>query len=120
MTTTIGILRQGWTGRFCRIVEAGGFVFLSGITASDTAEDVMGQTRQVLKMIDDLLHSTGLSKAAIVTANIWLSDIEHVAAMNAAWDEWVDPENAPVRATVESKLARADLLVEIQVQAFRA
>jgi enamine deaminase RidA (YjgF/YER057c/UK114 family) len=37
--------------------------------------------------------------------------------MNAAWDEWVDPEAPPARATVESRLAAEAILVEIQVQA---
>ncbi|MGY6250222.1 hypothetical protein ACXIUS_22205 [Bosea thiooxidans] len=37
--------------------------------------------------------------------------------MNAAWEAWVDPKQPPARATVESKLAADDILVEIQVQA---
>ena len=37
--------------------------------------------------------------------------------MNAVWNKWVDPNNKPVRATVEANLAREQLLVEIQVTA---
>jgi enamine deaminase RidA (YjgF/YER057c/UK114 family) len=37
--------------------------------------------------------------------------------MNAAWDAWVDKANPPARATVESKLAGPDYLVEIMVEA---
>jgi len=37
--------------------------------------------------------------------------------MNAVWDEWVAPGNAPPRATVEAKLARPELLVEIIIVA---
>jgi enamine deaminase RidA (YjgF/YER057c/UK114 family) len=37
--------------------------------------------------------------------------------MNAAWDAWVAPGNAPARATVESKLATPDYTVEIMVTA---
>ena len=37
--------------------------------------------------------------------------------MNEVWNAWVDPENKPVRATVEAAMARDILLVEIQVTA---
>ncbi len=114
------IVRSEWTGRFNRIVEAGGFVFLSGVVARDAAADVAGQTADILSQIEELLGKAGLTKASIVSANIWLANIADISLMNAAWDLWVEPTSAPVRATVESKLARPDLLVEIQVQAFRS
>ena len=37
--------------------------------------------------------------------------------MNEVWVEWMDPDNKPVRATVEANMARPNLLVEIQVTA---
>jgi enamine deaminase RidA (YjgF/YER057c/UK114 family) len=39
--------------------------------------------------------------------------------MNAVWDAWVSPGNAPARATVESRLALPQYLVEIMVVAAR-
>jgi len=45
--------------------------------------------------------------------NIWLTDMNNFAAFNEVWDAWVDQAHAPARATVEAKLARPDLLVEI-------
>jgi enamine deaminase RidA (YjgF/YER057c/UK114 family) len=113
------IIRSEWTGRFCRIVEAGGFVFLSGVVAQDEAADIRAQTADVLAQIDALLAKAGVGKDKVVSANIWLADIVEMAAMNGVWDSWVDRDNAPVRATVESKLARPGLRIEIQVQAFR-
>jgi len=35
--------------------------------------------------------------------------------MNVEWEAWIDKENPPARATVESKLAGAQYLVEIAV-----
>jgi enamine deaminase RidA (YjgF/YER057c/UK114 family) len=113
------ILRREFTGRFNRVVEAGGFIFLSGVVARDTGGDVKVQTLDVLHQIDGLLAGAQASKHDIVSANIWLSDIGMIGQMNDAWDMWLDKDHAPVRATVESRLARDDLLVEIQVQAFR-
>lgn len=111
------IKRTDFTGRFHRIVEVGNTVYLAGVTARNAGADVGEQTADVLAQIDALLAKAGASKRDVVTANIWLADIGDFAGMNAAWDAWLDNEHAPVRATVESKLARPDLKVEIQVGA---
>ena len=114
------IKRTDYAGRFHRIVEAGDTIYLAGVIARDGSVDVGAQTTDVLTQIDELLAKVGAGKKNIVTANIWLADMADFAAMDAAWDRWVDAANAPVRATVESKLARPDLKVEIQVQAVRS
>ena len=36
---------------------------------------------------------------------------------NAAWNEWVDPQNPPVRARVRADLWQPNMLVEIMVTA---
>ena len=83
-----------------------------------TADNVTGQTENTLAKVDDLLAQANTSKSKILTASIWLKDIgRDFASMNAVWNKWVDPNNKPVRATVEANLAREQLLVEIQVTA---
>eukprot|EP01037_Dinobryon_pediforme_P043962 gene43962-55391_t len=89
------IVRHDFTGRFSRTVEAGGFVFLSGIVARESTGDIKAQTLDVLRQIDDLLAKVGLSKSSIVSANIWLPDIGLIQAMNEAWDLWVEADHAP-------------------------
>ncbi len=37
--------------------------------------------------------------------------------MNAVWDAWIDPDNPPARACVESTLAAPQYTVEIMVVA---
>jgi enamine deaminase RidA (YjgF/YER057c/UK114 family) len=37
--------------------------------------------------------------------------------MNEAWDAWIPAGHTPARATVESRLAAPNLLVEIMVEA---
>lgn len=46
-----------------------------------------------------------------------MSDIREFAEMNRAWDEWLDKDHMPVRATVQAALAAPELSVEIQVTA---
>ena len=61
------------------------------------------------------LAEAGTGKSKLLMVNIWLSDISTFAEMNAVWDKWVSPGNAPGRATVEAKLAAPQFTVEIAV-----
>jgi enamine deaminase RidA (YjgF/YER057c/UK114 family) len=103
--------------RMSQAVVHGDIVYLAGLTADDTAQDVKGQTRQILAKIDALLAEAGTDKSKLLSANIWLTDIGTWGQMNEVWDAWISPGNAPARATVEAKLARPQLKVEIMVQA---
>ena len=83
-----------------------------------TGEDVESQTRNILGKIDSLLDQAGTDKSKLLTASIWLKDIESdFATMNKVWLEWVDEGNKPARATTEANLAFPNLLVEVQVSA---
>jgi enamine deaminase RidA (YjgF/YER057c/UK114 family) len=81
------------------------------------AADVAGQTRNVLAKIDALLAEAKSSKAQLLSASIWLADIATFDAMNAVWEGWIDRNNPPARATVQSALAGPEYLVEIAVLA---
>ena len=111
------ITRHEVTGRLSKVLIANGFAFLSGLTAKDRSGGVREQTADILKQIDGYLAMAGTDKTRIVVANIWLKDIANFNEMNAAWEAWVDPAQPPARATVESRLAAENILVEIQVQA---
>ncbi|MBI1686987.1 RidA family protein [Caulobacter hibisci] len=114
------IERIGKAARWSDAVVAGGLVFLSGHVAEETVGgSVLEQTKEVLAQIDDTLAQAGTDKSKLVSATIHLADIGQIAAMNAAWDAWVDPENPPARTTVEARLASPDYAVEITVAAAR-
>ena len=104
--------------RMSRVVQCNGFTFIGGQTAVDRSLDIKGQTAQVLEKIDGYLDKAGLDKTRILSAQVWLSDIQaNFAGMNEVWDAWAPEGHAPARATVESRLAAPDLLVEIAVVA---
>jgi enamine deaminase RidA (YjgF/YER057c/UK114 family) len=92
-------------------------VFLAGQVAPDPSGSVVSQTRQVLGEIDRLLAAAGSSKERIVSATIYLKDIDSFGEMNKAWEAWVAPDAKPARATVEAKLVAPEYRVEIQVTA---
>lgn len=101
--------------RMSQAVIHNGVVYLAGLVGEGAT--VADQTRSILKQIDDLLKEAGTSKAKLLSANIWLTDIKTWAEMNTVWDAWVSPGNTPARATVEAKLAAPQYKVEIMVKA---
>lgn len=103
--------------RMSQAVRSGHRLYLAGQVAKNPVDDVADQTTQVLKSIEELLALGGSSKQGLVSAMIWLADMNHFAAMNAVWDAWVAGDNPPVRACVQARLARPELLIEIQVMA---
>jgi enamine deaminase RidA (YjgF/YER057c/UK114 family) len=105
--------------RMSDAVIHGNTVYLSGQVAEDGSTDVESQTRDILRQIDALLAEAGTDKSRLLTATVYLTDISSFAAMNRAWEEWVDRSNPPARATVEARLASPDYLVEIQAIAAR-
>lgn len=100
-----------------KIVVHNGIVYISGQTDA-SADNIKEQTENTLKKVDDLLAQAGTSKSNLLTASIWLKDINRdFKGVNGVWNAWLDPDNKPVRATVEANLARDVLLVEVQVTA---
>ncbi len=110
-------ITSGDRPRMSRCVVHGDTVYLAGLTASDRSADVTGQTKQILDMIDSYLATAGTDKSKLLQAQIWLTDTANFAAMNSAWNDWVDENNPPVRACVQAELMAPDLLVEIMVTA---
>jgi len=94
-----------------------GTVYLAGQVAEDLAQNIEGQTREVLGHIDRLLAEAGSDKSRILMCQIYIADMKDFAGMNAVWNEWVADSNSPPRATVEAKLAKPEWLVEMVVTA---
>ncbi|MSO76933.1 MAG: RidA family protein [Alphaproteobacteria bacterium] len=103
--------------RMSRCVISGNTVYVAGLTAQDSKQDIKGQTKQILDRIDSYLAQAGTDKSKLLHANLWIKDMAMFADMNSVWNDWVDPENPPVRACVRADMARPDILVEIMVTA---
>ncbi len=112
MTT---VTRQLSDAQFSRIVSHGGVVHLAGQPAKDRSAPVKAQTAEVLRSIDTLLVQAGSNKSRLLTAIIYLADMRQKAQMDEAWLEWVDPENPPVRACVETRLGNPGSAVMVRV-----
>jgi enamine deaminase RidA (YjgF/YER057c/UK114 family) len=95
-----------------------GTVYLAGQVASDTTQDIRGQTRQVLAAIDRLLAEAHTDNAHMLMATIYLADMADYDGMNEVWDDWIALSgDAPPRATVQARLAKPGYKIEIVVTA---
>jgi len=114
----MSITRIHTSARASHIVINNGTVYLSGQVATDPDSDIQEQTRSTLAKIDELLVEAGSDREHLLSATIYLRDIDnHFALMNEVWNDWVPEGHAPARACVEAHMARSALLVEVCVTA---
>jgi enamine deaminase RidA (YjgF/YER057c/UK114 family) len=114
---TQGLRRFHVGDRLSEMAVFNGTVYLAGQVPDDATQDIRGQTAQVLTAIDKLLAEAGTDNAHILMAQIFLADMDDYDAMNEVWDDWIAPGDAPPRATVQAKLARATWKIEVVVTA---
>lgn len=100
-------------------IKANGFVFASGQVGTDprtgqaAGPDVAAQTRQAIENLRAVLEAGGSSLDRLVKTTVFLSDMRLFEQMNTVYREMI-PEPRPGRSTVEARLARPELLVEIE------
>jgi len=103
--------------RLSEMAVHNGVCYLAGQVAADGSADITGQTQQVLAAIDALLARAGTDKSRILMCQIFITDLAEFPALNAVWEAWVAPGNAPPRATVKAQLAKPEWKVEMVVTA---
>lgn len=101
--------------RMSKIVIHNDTVYLCGQVAKDANGDIKEQTRTMLKKVDDLLVQAGSDREHILSATVYLKDMQYFKEMNEVWDAWVIEGHSPARACVAAQMARPELLVEISV-----
>lgn len=114
---TQDIHRIGMAARYSEAAVFNGVVYLAGMVPERGDTDIAGQTQDVLDQVQQRLMEAGSDKSRILRAQIYLTDIRDIAAMNSVWDAWVVPGTAPPRATVQAALANPAWRIEIVVTA---
>ncbi len=111
--------RRGAGPHMNGIVVHNDTIYLAGQVARGVEPDIKKQTAAILANIDRQLAVVGSSKSKLLSTNIWITDFANFAAMNEVWNAWIDPDNMPVRACVQSQLAAPEYLIEIMITAAR-
>ena len=111
-------------GPYSQAVEAGGLVFISGQLPVDPATgnmapaEIKAQTEAVIRNIEAILKSEGLSLANVLKTTVFMADLGQFAQMNEVYGRFF-AENSPARATIEVKALPKAALVEIEAVAAR-
>ena len=111
------IKRSGDLGLLHEVVEHAGVLYFAGAVSEDLSLDMAGQTRDVLRQIDELLAAHGSSKERLLTALIFITDMGMKPAMNEVWKAWIAPGQAPTRATIGIADLGPGVLIEVVVTA---
>ena len=112
------------TAPYSQGISHGNIIYLAGQTPDDENGKTIGdsietQTEQALSNIEALLLEAGSSLENIVSATVYLTDMDNLNGFNEAYGTFL-PDPKPARATVEvSRLPSSEALVEIQVTAVR-
>lgn len=110
---------------YSQATVAGNFVFVAGQVAFDGDNQVIApgdakrQTEAILERTAIILDEAGGSLEDIVTATVFLTDLDLFAAFNEGWSARMGG-HLPARAAVRADLLIEGLVVEVQATAVLA
>lgn len=108
-------------GPYSLAIRAGQLLFTSGqVPLLPTGQLIEGgleeQTHQVFRNLRAVLAAAGADFSHVVKATVFLSDMQHFAAMNAIYGEYLTAPY-PARTCVQVARLPMDVLVEIEMVA---
>lgn len=95
-------------------------VYLSGQVPKNIQQDIIGQTQEILATIDQLLLEANTDKSRLLSAHVYIKNLDDFATFNTIWIDWLEGCVAPSRATIQADLVNPDWLIEIAVIAAQA
>ena len=110
-------------GPYSQAVEVGNFVYTSGsIPFTPDGQLVPGgvpeQTRQIFINLKAVLAAAGADFGHVIKANCYLQDMNSFEAFNEIYAEQF-PDFKPARTTVEVSRLPKDVLVEVELIAYK-
>ena len=111
-------------GPYSQGTVAGDFIFTAGQIALDPASGAVvgdtpaAQTRQALQNAGAVVEAAGGNLGDVVKVTIFIRDMDAFAQINEVYAEWI-AENQPARSVVEVSRLPKDVLVEVELIAYR-
>lgn len=106
-------------GPYSQAVVYGGIVYTSGqiainpLTNAVDAEDITGQTEQIMKNLGEILKEAGASFNSAIKTTCFLSDMNDFAAFNEVYGRYFTSK--PARSCVAVKTLPKNVLAEVEV-----
>lgn len=80
---------------------------------ADTSVEMEQQIAQLLAQAEQTLCTIGSDKSQLLSATIYITQLEDLVALNTAWEAWLPAGAAPSRACVKVELLDPTMKVEI-------
>ena len=90
-------------------------VYLSGQIPDSSDLDIRKQTLEVFAKIEELLVLANTDKSRLLSAQLFVKNLDDVQTVNQRWVEWLQGHGTPARATIQADLVNPDWLIEIAV-----
>lgn len=109
-------------GPYSQATIANGFLFSAGQIALDPATgqliegDIDAQTERVMKNLQAVIDSAGVSWNEVVKTTVYLHDMAHFPRVNDIYGRWIG-EARPARSTVQVTALPRGALVEVDLVA---
>lgn len=114
------ITRREKTPIMHRIVEHNGVIHFGGVLADHlNGVSMRGQITQVCAKLDKLLADAGSDKSKLISATLFITDMNQKQEMNEVWTSWLEARDLPTRATIGVSDLGQDVLIEVVVTAAR-
>lgn len=112
----------GTSKNYSAAIEAGEYVFLSGVLGTKEGKLVEGgikpETTQALDNLKETLAKSGLSLSNGVKVTVFIKNLEDFQAMNEVYRTYF-PADPPARSTVVAGLVLGNANIEIDLIAYR-
>lgn len=110
-------------GPYSQAIQAGDFIYVSGQipinpATGEVVEGIENQTKQVLENLKAVLSEAGTDFSNVVKFTIYLASMEDFAVVNEIYGCHLQ-KPYPARATVEVSRLPKDVLVEMDVIAYK-
>ena len=111
-------------GAYSHVVEAGGFLFITGMDPMDLEkgliimDDIDKATELILENMKKLLKSVGSSMDRVVKVTIFMKDMADFQRMNAVYARYF-PEKPPARTCVAVKEVPGNFQLKIEAIAIK-
>ncbi|MCR4861433.1 MAG: RidA family protein [Ruminococcus sp.] len=106
-------------GPYSQAIVSNGMVYTSGQIAIDPqtntveAQDIQGQTEQIMKNLGEILRTAGSSFEKAVKTTCFLADMNDFAAFNEIYGKYFT--SLPARSCVAVKTLPKGVLAEVEV-----